>query len=129
MGILSGIKKFGTVAQKTYAPNREQKLNKLAIKEAKKENDIKTAVNLYASKVGDKDRIKAFEKKVRIEADKPPKPIFENVDKAMATFDKAFGSAKPQKLPNINDNISKPVGYGTRYSKPKSLSDPFGKSF
>ena len=126
MGFLSGVKKFGRIAQKTYAPNNEQRYTKMADKEAKNDIEINMAVNRYAQKTGgDKRRVKAFETKLRKEAAKPKKPFFSNVDKAMNSFDNAFGSSKAR-LPS---NISSPKGYSQKYKKPTSLDDPFGKPF
>ena len=126
MGFLSGVRKFGKIAQKTYAPSNEQKWNKMADREAKNEIEINMAKNRYAQKIGgDKTKVKAFEKKLRSEASKPKKPFFENIDNAMNSFDTAFGGVK-SKLP---DNISSPKGYSKQYKKPTALDDPFGKSF
>ncbi len=126
MGFISGVKKFGKIAQKTYAPSNEQRWTKMADKEAKNEIEINMAVNRYAQKIGgDKRKKQAFEKKLRMEASKPKKPFFENADKAMNSLDDAFGGMK-SKLP---DNIKSPKGYGQKYKKPTSLDDPFGKPF
>lgn len=126
MGFVSGVKKFGKIAQKAYIPSNEMRYRKMAEKEAKNEIEINSAVNIYGHKIGgDKKKVKAFEKKLRAEAAKPRKPIFENVDKAMNSFDNAFGSSKT-KLPN---NIRSAKSFGERYKKPTALDDPFGKSF
>ena len=126
MGFVSGLKRLGRVAQKTYAPSNDMQYRKMAEKEAKHELDINTAVNVYGHKIGgDKKKMKAFEKKLRMEAVKPKKPIFENADQAFKKFDSAFGGMKS----SLPDNIRSPKGFKEKYKRPTSLEDPFGKPF
>lgn len=120
MEFVSGVKKFGIILQKSYMPTKGQVLIKFTNKEAKKELEIKEALKIYQEKT-DCDQIKLdeFEKKLRAESEKPSKPFFENVDKAMNSLDKAFGNTK---VNEIKDKKKK-------YVQPKALQDPFGKPF
>ena len=120
MEIIEGVKKFGIILQKSYLPTKGQTLIKFTNKEAKKELEIKEALKLYQEKTNcsDEDLI-LFEKKLRAESEKPNKPIFENIDKAMNSLDKAFGNTKVNELKDTKK----------KYIPPKALQDPFGKSF
>ena len=119
MELIPSVKKFGIILQKSYMPSKGQVLNKFAKSEAKKEIAIKDALKIYQEETQcNKSELRKFEIILRAESKKPKKPIFENVDKAMNSLDKAFGK------PKVNEMQEK-----KKYVQPKSLQDPFGKSF
>lgn len=120
MEIIKGVKKFGIILQKSYLPTKGQTLIKFTNKEAKKEIEIKEALKLYQEKTNcDEKKLNEFEAKLRAESDKPSKPIFENIDKAMNSLDKAFGNTKVNEIKESKK----------KYTPPKALQDPFGKTF
>lgn len=120
MEIIKGVKKFGVILQKSYMPTKGQRLTKFTNKEAKKELEIKDALKLYQEKTNcNQYELKDFEIKLRAESNKPNKPIFENIDKAMDSLDKAFGKTGVREIKDTKK----------KYTPPKALQDPFGKSF